>query len=404
MSLKTCIYCGLDKDEGEFSLEHIWPDALGGDFLDDFWKTDEVCQKCNGMSGVFVDGAFIKSWMGSAERTQGAREYLSLENSSKGAFPLHCMGPLPDVETRPGETIEFWLGPCGEYILHFRPEDKEELWASYAGGDPRKGSKKSRAGRAYLTFTSEEPFWVLVALKSFKLHFNCERYIVNADVRDDWTAFKKPDRSNEVQAADLAVVESIREVAANGKFIRARPAIHFDLGNRFLAKVALGTGYKTFGKNFLETECAKALRQGFREVDPKKRQNIEVKGSGLFSPAGLGGAEEIIKWPGAWVLFMVVVEEKLTLGIVTPAGKSMNVLVCDDANLVGKLDKMERDGRIWLTIPALGEAMGPISFPQYLAHQTRNISVPALTALAAKRIDPSSLPPCRPLGGSDSIK
>lgn len=65
--MKTCIYCGLDKKNNEFADEHIWPDALGGDFLPTFWRTDDVCGSCNNMSGVFVDGAFIKSFFGAGD-------------------------------------------------------------------------------------------------------------------------------------------------------------------------------------------------------------------------------------------------------------------------------------------------------------------------------------------------
>jgi hypothetical protein len=395
--VKTCIYCGLDKDDSEFSLEHIWPDALGGDYLEDFWKTEDVCQKCNSMSGVFVDGAFIKSWMGSAERTQGSREYLSLEKPTKGAFPLHYMGLLPNLKTQPGEIVEFWLGPCGEHILHFRPEDKEELWASFAGGDPRKGSKKSKAGRAYLALTSENDFWILVALASFKFHFTGERYVVNGGLPADWTAFKIPDPSDAVQAADLVIVESLRQAARNGESVLAQPVIRLDLSHRFLAKIALAVGYKTLGKEFLDTDYGKALRQGFREVDPKKRKNLPIRGSGYLGPVNLGGAEDILKWPGAWVISLVPIgSDRLSLNIITPAGRSMSVLVSDDSALIGKLNKTERDGRIWLTVPALGEAVGPIPLPEYLAHQTKSMPVAALASLAAKRKDASSLPPCRP--------
>lgn len=69
---QTCYYCGLDKPRSDFSDEHVWPDALGGDPLPSFWRTAEVCQGCNSMSGVFVDGAFIRGWAGAAERGTGA--------------------------------------------------------------------------------------------------------------------------------------------------------------------------------------------------------------------------------------------------------------------------------------------------------------------------------------------
>jgi ribosomal protein L30 len=59
--MKTCIYCDREKADGDFSDEHIWPDALGGDFLPpEIWRTNDVCGQCNSLSGVFVDGSFIR--------------------------------------------------------------------------------------------------------------------------------------------------------------------------------------------------------------------------------------------------------------------------------------------------------------------------------------------------------
>ncbi|MEY9103791.1 hypothetical protein ABIA24_006764 [Sinorhizobium fredii] len=395
MADKFCVYCGLTKDAQEFSLEHIWPDALGGDFLEDFWKSDDICQKCNSMSGVFVDGAFIKSWMGASERAHGAREYLSLNSPSKGAFPLHYMGPLPDFETRPGEVVEFWMGPCGEQILHFRSEDKEALWASYAGGDPRKGSKKARWGRAYILLRSSDEFWNLVALSSFKHHFKGARYIANADFPEEWTAFEKPDPSDPVQGDDLKVLQAFIDKTHKREDIRAAVNVPYDLGNRFLAKVALAAGYQMLGKKFLETDYAKQLRFAFREADAVKRRNSKVRGAGYLQPSPMDAMSEVFAWPGAWVLLIIPVSGTLSLNVVTPAGKLMTILISDDTGLIAGIEKEAQDGLVWLTIPALGEAVGPMPLPDYLAHQLKNISVPALAALEAKRIDPASLPPRR---------
>lgn len=398
MADKFCAYCGLDKPEEEFSLEHIWPDALGGDFLEDFWKSDEICQKCNSMSGVFVDGAFIKSWMGAGERAHGAREYLSLSSPTKGAFPLHYIGVLPDFETRLGEVVEFWLGPCGEQILHFRSADKEALWASYAGGDPRKGSKKSRWGRAYILLRSEDEFWTLVALASFKHHFKGARYLANADVPAGWTAFEAPDPSDPVQRDDLKVINAFIEKTKKREDIKASISVPYDLGNRFLAKVALSVGYKMLGRPFLESEYGQQLRYAFREADATKRQSSKVRGTGYLQPSPMENIAEQLAWSGAWVLLVIVINGALSLNVVTPTGKIMTILISDDAALVAGLDKEVIDGVVWLSIPALGEAVGPLSLPDYLAHQTKAKSAPALKALEAKRIDPASLPPRRIAG------
>jgi HNH endonuclease len=48
--MKTCIYCEKEQPDDAFNDEHIWPEALGGDHLPNFWRSDDVCTKCNNMS------------------------------------------------------------------------------------------------------------------------------------------------------------------------------------------------------------------------------------------------------------------------------------------------------------------------------------------------------------------
>jgi hypothetical protein len=393
-SMKTCIYCGLDKPDDAFSDEHIWPDALGGDHLPPLWRTDDVCVNCNNMSGVFVDGSFIKSWMGAAERSTGARDYLSPSRPDVGVLPLDYIGPLPDVPTCEGEIAEYWCGPCGANIIHIRPNDSDEHWASYAGGDPR--AKKSAAGRAYIALTSEEPFWILVSLASFKAHFKrAERFVVNMDVPPQWlSSFKNPDANNPVQAGDMTVVTAVTSAGRNGDWIRARPVIRFDVGTRFLAKLGLAIGYKLLGTPFLQTDYAKNLRRGFREANSERRRNIPVRGTGFLHEQSLGGAENVLSWPGGWVLLLNIVNQLLCLSVISPSGKTMTVLVCDQPALVAGLTAYQ-DGSVWVTIPSLGEAVGPIPLPAYLAHQTNASLLTELATLAGKRIDPATLPPCR---------
>ncbi len=73
----------------------------------------------------------------------------------------------------------------------------------------------------------------------------------------------------------------------------------------------------------------------------------------------------------------------------------MSVLISDDQDLVSTLDPKYMSGTIWITVPAAGEAVGPISLAEYLAHQTNALALPALTTLASKRGDRTQLPPCR---------
>jgi len=391
--MRTCLYCGEEKPAEAFSDEHIWPDALGGDFLPrDVWRTGDVCQRCNSISGVFIDGAFIRSWMGQAELSNGSFEYLAGKGKT-AAIPLDYLGPIQDVPLPEGHVADYWAGPCGANIIHIRPDGGDEQWTTYAGGDPR--GKKSKAGRAYMALTSEEEFWLLVSLASFRRHFDrAERFIVNADIPPNWP-FKKPDRNDAIQAEDMKTVDAVINANRNGRSICVRPAISFDLGNRMLAKLGLGVGYKLLGAAFLETDYARNLRLGMREANAEKRRLIPVRGSGFLDGQGLGGAEEVLRWSGGWVLMVSIVAGNLGLCTISPSGRSMSVLISHDQTLIATLDPKYADGVVWITVMAAEEAVGPISLVEYLGHQTNTVTVPSLMALASKRGDRAKLPPCR---------
>lgn len=394
VGMRICLYCGLAKPDNEFSDEHIWPDALGGNYLPrDVWRTDEVCQRCNSLSGLFVDGSFIRSWMGKAESSNGSLEYLA-GKKKPAAVPLNYIGPIQNVPTPRGHVADYWAGPCGANIIHIRPDDGDEQWANYVGGDPK--AKKAKAGRAYIALTSEDEFWVLVSLMSFKRHFSRqERFIVNADFPPEWH-FKKPDRNDPVQAEDMKTVDTVINYSRTGRPMQTHIGVSLDLGSRLLAKLGLAVGYKLLGPKFLTTESALNLRRGMREANFQKRRSIPLKGSNFLARPGLGGTEKVLSWPGGWVLMVSLVRGNLGLCVISPSGRSMIVLISEDQDLIGALDPQYKDGTIWITVPAAEEAISPIQLAAYLAHQTNAQALPTLTTLASKRGDWTQLPPCRP--------
>lgn len=393
--MRNCIYCGTDKEDSEFSDEHIWPDALGGDHLPDFWRTDQVCRSCNSASGLYVDGVFIKGFAGAAERTSDAYSYIAKSEPARVVVPLDYLGYLVDVSTTTAEVAEYWVGPCGAHVVHFRPGDIEDQWSTFASGDPRLGRKVATAGRAYLSVASSDLFWVEVCLSTFKAHFKkAVHYVTNVELRPQDSPLKEPDRTDPVVAQDMTVVESIDRAAKVGKSIKTRLKIRNDAGDRFMAKLALALGYKLFGQAYLDTDYALRVREGFREADPKKRQSIAVSGAGYWKSPGLAGAERVLRWSGAWVLMLVTVSESMVLNVITPLGKTMHVVITGDRRLTASLNPSYRHGVAWITVPELGEAVGPIPLPDYLSHQLGSQPLPQLVALEAKRIDPATLPPC----------
>ncbi|MFC0389709.1 HNH endonuclease [Muricoccus vinaceus] len=390
--MKHCIYCNQEKTAESFSDEHIWPNALGGDFLPrDIWRTDAVCQTCNSLSGVFVDADFIRSWMVKAEASWCALEYLA-GKGKPSPIPLNFIGQVAKLPVPVGHVAEYWAGPCGANILHIRPDSGEAQWATYAGGDPR--AKKSRAGRAYMSLTSENEFWILVSLASFQRHFDrAERFVVNMEIPAQWP-FKNPDRNNAVQADDMRTVDAFDEAAKSGRGVNARYVGRLDLGTRMLAKLGLAVGYNLFGDRFLEIDYAKVLRRGFREANAERRRDLEVHGSAYLHGKGLGGVEDMLTWPGGWVLMLKDVGEKLALTVISPSGKVMVIQVCDEPALLSCLNSSYDDGVVWITVPAAQEAVGPLSLPDYVAHRTGNLLNQKLSDLFSKLGDPTTLPAC----------
>lgn len=165
--MNTCIYCGREKPVSDFSLEHVWPEALGGALASELFKTRRVCQRCNNLCGLWVDGAFLKSWFVQNELALSAERFL--DPDGPGIIPLTYFGPQANFPVEEGDVCERWNGPCGERIYHIHLAD-DARWDTQAGGDVIR-RKVNDPGRAYIQLTSPEEYWWLVALLSFASHF-----------------------------------------------------------------------------------------------------------------------------------------------------------------------------------------------------------------------------------------
>lgn len=388
---RDCIYCGEQKQLSEFSLEHIWPDALGGDCLSEFWQTRDVCRKCNNISGVFVDGAFIKHHLVSNERTLDGLAYLSPE-SSTGTIPLGFCGTVQNIQTPDGEEVDFWVCAPGANVLHFRAKS-EAAFDTYVGGDPRRASKRSKAGRVVVSFTSEEPFWIGVALRSIKRHFSkCRLFVETPGWPDEHNGFSALSSENPEHAAVMTSVRKLYQHIDEGGKIHGRTVLSLHADARFLSKLALAAGFKVFGEDFITSDDAREHRRSFREADPSKRENLEIKGRGLLTDSRSPKLRELLKWPGAWQLLLQRVNGALALVITAPSGQQMIVQVTNDPKLMQQLDRKYHEGEHWLVVPQVQKSIGPISYPKYLAHILGAQPLKELRELTARRTDPSILP------------
>ena len=237
---RRCIYCFKDKPLDEFSLEHIWPDALGGRRCSEALKTRDVCGICNNRCGLFVDGAFIKSWFVQMEiANQG---YLFLDPEKPSAAPFAYFGAEPEITTEEGEVCERWQGLAGERIYHFHLADKPG-WDTYAGGDIIR-RRREDAGRAYMALTSSHEFWTFTAALSFREQFPRAKRVVLTEVASDdpdhdrivRALFSRGDPTDEVQTRDEARLAD----ALDRIHVHTRIEAQANFDGRFLCKLALG--------------------------------------------------------------------------------------------------------------------------------------------------------------------
>jgi hypothetical protein len=386
VSTRLCIYCGKEKPELDFgSLEHIFPDRLGGKLCSNLFKTRDVCERCNNLIGLFVDGLFIKSWFRTNYDASSAREYLDLK-SPKSFEPLTYMGRLKSIPIATNEVCELWLGPCGSRYYHFHAAD-EDRFKAYAGGNPI--SRKADRGRVYLFLTSENPLWYQLALRSLLAAFpEAMRFAGNFAISTNPDGVVLP--LDNIAVAHLALLQPLINEKHDCEF-----SVQIGFEGRWLSKLALGLGTNILGSRFPSTSYANDLRSALWERDPNKRAQIRVRGTGFFREQP-DQTDRILGWPGAYTLRMHAVGEFLVLTVHLSNQQSMHVAVSDDASLwAGPEFEKYRDGQVYLVLPLLGQFVGPIQMNEYLSHRLKTNIVPELAAIESKRVDLSTLPSCR---------
>ena len=385
---RICIYCGCDKLSGEFSLEHIWPSALGGSLCGDLFKTSDVCRQCNEKSGLWVDGEFLKSWF--IKNEVALAQYPYLDPAVPAAISLVYLGIQTDLSISDGLVCERWVGPSGDHIYHFHAAD-ENKWFGYAGGNiiARQGPDP---GRAYIVLATQQRYWVHTALLSFAAHFSrakrcCLTEVVGAP--DSWRdLLPRPDGTDEIQARELALIR-----ASGDKAFQANVPVRMDVPKRFLSKIALGLGFNLLGDAFLATPYALQLRAVLHESDAQKRAAMDLRASSYLQSVVDGPLTQTLRWDGAWVLVIAIISGTLSLLVSTPSGRLLAVAISDDSALWanGRLKDYQL-GQAFLILPQRREFVGPVSLPEYVLHRWGTQCHAQLTRLEGLRVDPSRLP------------
>jgi len=375
---RICITCEQTKDAADFSLEHIFPDALGGSICSDFFKTRHVCRGCNATMGIFVDAPFIRSWFTKNGSAMAGLEFVNLDSDSSWT-PLTYMGPCENIPTSNNEICEIWLCPFGEHIYHFREKD-DARYDGYAGGNPI--ARRSNSGRAYLYLTSTDPKKISLGLRSFAKFFkNTQRYAGNFGFEKSSSNQHFIHQLNPIHVSEHTKLTEY--VKANTEWsLRLQIPLGFE--QRFIAKFARCLGFNLFGYSYLETNRAKELKEALWEQDFDKRSK-SLKATSFFGEELLK-LTPVVAIKGVYSILLMASGDVFSVILSLPTGQSIRTYISDQKNLWGGIEfEKYRDGIIYFIAPQANFFYGPVSLPAYLRHKLNGPCDERLILLEALR-------------------
>lgn len=384
----TCIYCLGRRGDERMTLEHVWPQALGGGCAPPLFQTPDVCEKCNNLAGLWVDGGFLKSPFITHERAVAARHFL--DPRCPGILPLNYVGIEEGFPAQEGELCERWSGPAGEHIYHVHAADHDN-WFGYAGGDFLR-RKRSDVGRAYIGLTATHPYWVITAIQSFVAYLSPARLFlvtICEGLPDHLTRGLVPESmADPIETAEL---EWIRNRPTG---LRARMPLRIDFADRFLAKLALGLGHTVLGSEFSTSQYAEELRKLLWRRNPSEGGDSQVLGTDYWQAQQFAETSKLIALTGAWTILLLAVREGFSVSVCTPSGRLMTMAISNDFSLLPRsVLEVYHMGVLYFALPQRQMFIGPVELSRYLAHRNGSCPLPAITAVEAMRVDDSTIPP-----------
>jgi len=369
---RYCLYCANLVPNDKLTDEHIWPKKLGGGRLEQsIWRTKDVCSRCNSLSGIYVDGAFIK---GVLRLYDVSTEILTSKGNSPVSKELCYIGSWSD-ETIPSSHIaELWLNDIF-WIIHLREKESQGDWSKYVGGNPINRKRSPEKQSVIIINKSADYTLIEESLTVIKQFFKRVQIfaptIINAADIEGLNEVNETTCDKLVSSVSKKFLHKI-DVQERLKFVLMTDV---DYGCRFLCKLALGVGHNIIGKKFLRSQSAKRLRAYFREADPQKRAKINLKGVGYISSKN-DEIGKILRTPSKWTFAVTLHEETLCLSVISPMGKAMTIPITNERKLIVKVDNKFREGIVWATNPNVVDAIGPIPIMDYLSKYTTQRYLP----------------------------
>ncbi|QBX41694.1 HNH endonuclease [Pseudomonas jessenii] len=359
--MRHCIYCRTDKDDSEFTIEHVIPQFLGGAYAPDFLKTRDVCGRCNSNLGLFVDASFEKNWMVSNWLRQSSLTFYDPDKPV--GVSLICMGncDLSPPQTPDGYVCEAWLGPHGEQVYWIRPHD-ERMYA-YVGGNPR--TVKQVKTRAYFMFserTHKDPRSTLLCFEQAFQGRKVKKILCGelggANLAD--FGFSTPDD------LDRQRIEYFQTECEGVQKRNIGLSVDVQFDRRFLPKLAIGIAYCLFGAKVLDTDYGKELHKGLWHQ--KGGEVAMVRGQSLFSAVGNKTFNSIVGFPNAVVFLILMSPEGVAINLNINEQLNWTVMCAPREILTAEDVAKIGEGQIVLLVRALQKGVHT-DLPSYLAHK-----------------------------------
>lgn len=360
----NCIYCGrkefdLDK-KGEpmkFSQEHILPSSLVGMLEDNkHFTISNVHEYCNNVAGLFIDAPAVRNWFVSQAIADNATNFVKIEDNP--ILPLRYMGIVEELKY--GEKIcELWIGPAGSTIYHFHDPFPLEGLPAMVGIPPSIKRKNIDFGFTFIFVTNDNEIWYPTIFYSFINAFKeSDKYLGNGNTPPGGAFSDIPKKLKDLHT-------SLKNIS--GKTHKAGLNLALDGEVRFLAKIALGIGYKLLGDDFANSESAKLLRGFMWAKDSKEREVYPVHGTGFSNiNKDENSMKELFGWEGGHVLSLTSVGGAIGLHITIYNTVTATIKIDDFKeeykNIIG-------DGLCYIIVPGLRKVVGPMKQIHFLQHK-----------------------------------
>jgi len=379
MNKSKCLYCQQEKDSAEYSLEHIFPDALGGSLFPQVFKTRDVCRHCNSTSGLFIDGPFIKNFFSQNDRSQAYLNYINFNKPV--AMPLKYLGVLEDFTGEDNEVCEVWFGPHGGIVYHVR-QKADPRYDTMIGGNPIENKKNN--GWIAIFAQNSDVYWNEVLLLSCIKYFGKARRIsggIQLTPQAQHNAY-----FNEPTDKELSILQFFRSISGRQHHCKIQIQIGFE--QRFLAKLALGLGYNLFGNKFLNSEYSQKLRNAMWEKDFNKR--LEIVNFSDYFHDGKNIRDNFLAWEGVHTLVLFPIGSILYLIFYCFGYKLMMIPLCYDHEIWNT--SISSDGIVYVAAPQLELFSVPLSSVEFISHKTGYHRIAKLEEIEQLKNDISQLP------------